>query len=54
MPFLQVERRDSVAVIWMDQPGEKVNKISPDMLDELAIYPDATTCGTRGGARDGK
>jgi len=41
MPFLQVERRDSVAVIWMDQPGEKVNKISPDMLDEFASALDS-------------
>lgn len=35
MPFLQVERRDSAAVIWIDQPGEKVNKISQDLLDEF-------------------
>ncbi len=26
---------DGVAVVWMDQPGEKVNKLSLDMLDEF-------------------
>ncbi len=41
MPYLQVERRDSVAVVWMDQPGEKVNKISSDLLDEFASVLDS-------------
>ncbi len=40
MPYLEVERCDSVALVWMDQPGEKVNKISPDMLDEFASALD--------------
>ena len=33
MTYAQVELRDGVAVIWLDQPGEKVNKISLDLLD---------------------
>lgn len=41
MPYLQIERRESVAVVWMDQPGEKVNKISPDLLAEFASVLDS-------------
>jgi len=41
MPYLEVERRDSVAVVWMDQPGEKVNKISQGLLDEFASVLDS-------------
>ncbi len=33
MTYAQVEQQDGVAVIWLDQPGEKVNKISLDLLD---------------------
>jgi penicillin V acylase-like amidase (Ntn superfamily) len=31
-----------------------LSETSPDMRDELAHYPDATTCGTETGARSGK
>lgn len=41
MPYLEIERRETVAVVWMDQPGEKVNKISPDLLDEFAAVLDS-------------
>jgi 3-hydroxyacyl-CoA dehydrogenase/enoyl-CoA hydratase/3-hydroxybutyryl-CoA epimerase len=33
MTYDQVEQRNGVAVVWLDQPGEKVNKISRDLLD---------------------
>jgi len=33
MTYAQVEQQNGVAVIWLDQPGEKVNKISLDLLD---------------------
>jgi 3-hydroxyacyl-CoA dehydrogenase/enoyl-CoA hydratase/3-hydroxybutyryl-CoA epimerase len=33
MIYAQIEQQDGVAVIWLDQPGEKVNKISLDLLD---------------------
>ena len=40
MPVLQVERRDSVAVVWFDEPGEKVNKISQDLVEEFSLILD--------------
>lgn len=33
MTYAQVDLNDGVAVVWLDQPGEKVNKISRDLLD---------------------
>ena len=33
MTYAQIEQQNGVAVIWLDQPGEKVNKISLDLLD---------------------
>ncbi len=41
MPYLTVEKENGVAVIWLDQPGEKVNKLAPGMLDEFeAVLTD--------------
>jgi len=40
MPVAQVERRDSVAVVWLDEPGEKVNKISRDLVEEFSAILD--------------
>ena len=46
-PFLTVEIRGNTAVIWLDQEGETVNKISPELilsfarvLDEIENLPD--------------
>jgi 3-hydroxyacyl-CoA dehydrogenase/enoyl-CoA hydratase/3-hydroxybutyryl-CoA epimerase len=33
MTYAQTEQQNGVAIIWLDQPGEKVNKISLDLLD---------------------
>ena len=35
MPYAEIEKKDGVAVVWMDQPGEKVNKISPALVGEF-------------------
>jgi 3-hydroxyacyl-CoA dehydrogenase/enoyl-CoA hydratase/3-hydroxybutyryl-CoA epimerase len=35
MPYAEIDNRDGVAVVWMDQPGEKVNKISPALVGEF-------------------
>ena len=40
MPVAQVERRDSVTVVWLDEPGEKVNKISLDLVEEFSLILD--------------
>jgi 3-hydroxyacyl-CoA dehydrogenase/enoyl-CoA hydratase/3-hydroxybutyryl-CoA epimerase len=40
MPYLEVERCDSVALVWIDQPGEKLNKITSDLFDEFASVLD--------------
>ena len=41
MSFAEIERDNGVAVIWMDQPGEKVNKISIDLVDEFKTMLDS-------------
>ena len=33
MPYAQIEKDNGVAVVWLDQPGEKVNTISVDLVD---------------------
>ncbi len=33
--FVDVEKRDGVAIVWLDQAGEKINKISVDLLDDF-------------------
>jgi len=35
MSSLRIEKEDGVAVVWLDQPGEKVNKISLELLEEF-------------------
>ncbi len=47
MGYAEVEYRDRVAVIWLDQEGEKINKLSVDLvemfhelLDELEVQDD--------------
>ena len=33
MSYAKIEKQDGVAIIWLDQPGEKINKISMGLLD---------------------
>lgn len=33
--FVEIEKRDGTAVVWLDQKGEKLNKISVDLLDDF-------------------
>lgn len=33
MTYAKIEKQDGVAVVWLDQPDEKINKISLDLLD---------------------
>jgi len=40
MPYSQIEKEGGVAVVWLDQPGEKVNKISLDLLEEFKSLLD--------------
>ena len=40
MSYAEIERENGVAVIWMDQPGEKVNNISIDLVDEFKTMLD--------------
>jgi len=35
MPFTQIEKIKDIAIIWLDQPGEKINKISADLVSEF-------------------
>jgi enoyl-CoA hydratase/carnithine racemase len=36
MTYAQIEKQDGVATIWLDQPGEKLNMISLDLLEGFA------------------
>ena len=38
--MITLERRDDVAVVWMDQPGEPVNTLSPAVLDAFGAVLD--------------
>jgi len=40
MSYLTVEKSEDVAFVWLDQPGEKVNKISVDLFDEFQACLD--------------
>ncbi|MDX2001711.1 MAG: 3-hydroxyacyl-CoA dehydrogenase NAD-binding domain-containing protein [Chitinophagales bacterium] len=31
--YVTIERKDGVAIIWLDQQGEKINKVSPAAID---------------------
>ncbi len=35
MPYAEIEKSDGVAVVWLDQPGEKVNTISPGLISDF-------------------
>jgi 3-hydroxyacyl-CoA dehydrogenase / enoyl-CoA hydratase / 3-hydroxybutyryl-CoA epimerase len=41
MSYAEIEKENSVAVVWMDQPGEKVNKISIDLVDKFKTMLDS-------------
>jgi 3-hydroxyacyl-CoA dehydrogenase/enoyl-CoA hydratase/3-hydroxybutyryl-CoA epimerase len=40
MPYTQIEKDNGVAIIWLDQPGERINKISADLIDEFDTVLD--------------
>jgi len=40
MNYARIEKGGGVAVVWLDQPGEKVNKISLDLLEEFKALLD--------------
>jgi 3-hydroxyacyl-CoA dehydrogenase/enoyl-CoA hydratase/3-hydroxybutyryl-CoA epimerase len=40
MSYTQVEKNDGVAVVWLDQPGEKINKLAVDLVDEFHTLLD--------------
>ena len=41
MSYAEIEKENGVAVVWMDQPGEKVNKISIDLVDTFKTMLDS-------------
>jgi 3-hydroxyacyl-CoA dehydrogenase/enoyl-CoA hydratase/3-hydroxybutyryl-CoA epimerase len=41
MPYGQIEKDNGVAVVWLDQPGEKVNTISIDLVDTFTAILDS-------------
>lgn len=40
MSYTQVEKLDGVAVVWLDQPGEKINKLAIELVDEFNTLLD--------------
>ncbi len=40
MPYTQVEKQDGVAIVWLDQPGEKVNTLGLEMVGEFQALLD--------------
>ena len=40
MSYAEIEKENGVAIVWMDQPGEKVNKISIDLVDKFKTMLD--------------
>jgi 3-hydroxyacyl-CoA dehydrogenase/enoyl-CoA hydratase/3-hydroxybutyryl-CoA epimerase len=41
MSIATVEKRNGVGIIWLDQPGEKINKISVEVIEEFdKIFAD--------------
>ena len=40
MSYAEIEKENGVAVVWMDQPGERVNKISIDLVDKFKTMLD--------------
>ena len=41
MPYEEIEKENGVAIVWLDQPGEKVNKISLDLVDKFKAILDS-------------
>ncbi|NOX36390.1 MAG: fatty acid oxidation complex subunit alpha FadJ [Calditrichaeota bacterium] len=35
MNILTLEKQDNIGIVWMDYPGEKINKISRELVDEF-------------------
>src|SRR2546426_9279317 len=35
MSYATFEKQDGIGIIWLDQPGEKINKVSPDVVGEF-------------------
>ncbi len=40
MSYLNITHKNSVAIITLDLPGEKVNKLNESMMDEFASFLD--------------
>lgn len=40
MSFTQIEKENGVAIIWLDQPGERINKISAELVEEFEVALD--------------
>ncbi len=40
MAYFHIEMQDGIAVVWLDQPGSKVNTLSAGMLDEFQALLD--------------
>ena len=40
MSYLNISQKDSVAIITLDLPGEKVNKLNETMMDEFSSFLD--------------
>ncbi|MEQ8524072.1 fatty acid oxidation complex subunit alpha FadJ [Gracilimonas sp.] len=40
MSYLQITQKDSVAIITLDLPGEKVNKLNESMMEEFSEFLD--------------
>lgn len=41
MHYSEIEKENGVAIVWLDQPGEKVNKISIDLVDKFKAILDS-------------
>ncbi len=41
MEGVEIQKEDSVAIIWLDQPNEKVNKLSLKMIDDFKLILDS-------------
>ncbi len=41
MNILTLEKREPIGIVWMDDPGEKVNKISRELVEEFRQMLDA-------------
>ncbi|MGB0839643.1 MAG: 3-hydroxyacyl-CoA dehydrogenase NAD-binding domain-containing protein [Chitinophagales bacterium] len=51
MQYFTVEKRDQIAIIWLDQTNSKVNKLSPDLIEACgAIIDDIEQDDTIGAA----